>query len=69
MNKKGKLSLIVYVKEISLMEFLYPENQILVEVQCKSYPKEINAQIYNQSLLKTTNLLLQLFLSDNLLRI
>ena len=70
MNKKGTLSLIVDFKEITMKEFLYPEEQILLEAQRESYAKKINSLRNSKPLLKTSNLLLlQPFLSDNILQI
>ena len=39
MNKKGKLSLIVDFTKVTVKEFLYPEDQILLEAQREFYPK------------------------------
>ena len=70
MHKKEKLSEIVDFKEITVKEYFYAEDQIFLDTQCESYPKEINASTNNKPLLKTSNLLsLQPFLSYKLLRV
>ena len=68
MNKKEKLLEAVNFKEMTAKEFCYAEDQIFLEAQRESYPKEINALANNKALPKISNLLsLRPFLLDNLL--
>ena len=70
MNKKEKLLEAVDFKEMTVKEFCYAEDQIFLETQRESYPKEINALANNKALPKISNLLsLRPFLLDNLLRV
>ena len=55
---------------MTVKEFFQAEDEIFLEAQLESYPKEFNNLNNEKSLLKTSNLLsLQPFLSNSLLRI
>ena len=69
MIKKEKLSETVDFKEMTVKEFCHVEDQIFLEAQRESYPKEINA-LTGKKILKTSNLLsLRPFLLDSLLQV
>ena len=70
MSKKKKLSETIDFNETTVKQFCYSEDQIFLEAQRESYPKEISPLRNNKPLPKTNNLFSSWpFQLDNLLQV